>query len=82
MRYDSCYLNLPQNGSLPRGGGLGGGQGYKFQKTYAFAWFGKMSNGYDVLDRFPFFRQQYAGASRSLFACGSLCTHASSHFIA
>ena len=27
MRYDSCYLNLPQNGSLPRGGGLGWGQG-------------------------------------------------------
>ena len=44
MRYDSCYLNLPQNGSLPRGGGLGWGQGYKFQKTYAFAWFGKRSN--------------------------------------
>ena len=43
MRYDSSYLNLPHNGSLPRGGGLGWGQGYKFQKTYAFAWFGKRS---------------------------------------
>ena len=43
MRYGSSYLNLPQNGSLPRGGGLGWGQGYKFQKTYAFAWFGKRS---------------------------------------
>ena len=32
MRYDSNYLNLPQNSSLPRGGGLGWGQGYKFQK--------------------------------------------------
>ena len=41
MQYGSSYLNLPQNGSLPRGGGLGWGQGYKFQKTYAFAWFGK-----------------------------------------
>ena len=36
-------MNLPQNGSLPRGGGPGWGQGYKFQKTYAFAWFGKRS---------------------------------------
>ena len=26
------------------GGGLEWGQGYKFQKTYAFAWFGKRSN--------------------------------------
>ena len=43
MRYGSCYLNLPQNGSLPRRGGPGWGQGYKFQKTYAFAWFGKRS---------------------------------------
>ena len=43
MRYGSSYLNLPQNGSLPREGGLGWGQGYKFQKTYAFAWFGKRS---------------------------------------
>ena len=45
MQYGSSYLNLPQNGSLPRGGGPGWGQGYKFQKTYAFAWFGKRSNG-------------------------------------
>ena len=44
MRYGSCCLNLPQNGSLPRGGEPGWGQGYKFQKTYAFAWFGKRSN--------------------------------------
>ena len=43
MRYGSSYLNLPQNDSLPRGGGPGWGQGYKFQKTYAFAWFGKRS---------------------------------------
>ncbi|MFC2754252.1 MAG: hypothetical protein ACFN9G_13280, partial [Cardiobacterium sp.] len=26
MRYGSSYLNLPQNGSLPRGGGLGWGR--------------------------------------------------------
>ncbi len=32
----------PPNYPLPRGGGSGWGQGYKFQKTsYAFAWFGK-----------------------------------------
>ena len=51
MRYDSCYLNLPQNGSLPRGGGLGWGQGYKFQKTYAFAWFGKRSIACEARER-------------------------------
>ena len=44
MQYGSSYLNLPQNGSLPRGGGLGWGQEYKFQKMYAFAWFGKRSS--------------------------------------
>ena len=43
MRYSSRYLNSPQNGSLPRGAGPGWGQGYKFQKTYAFVWFGKRS---------------------------------------
>ena len=41
-------MSLPQNGSLPRGGGPGWGQGYKFQKTYIFAWFGKRSIVYQV----------------------------------
>ena len=53
MRYDSSYLNLPHNGSLPRGGGVGWGQGYKFEKTYTFAWFGKSS-----IDSFSF-RMRY-----------------------
>ncbi|MFC2753799.1 MAG: hypothetical protein ACFN9G_10840, partial [Cardiobacterium sp.] len=30
IRYGSSYLNLPQNGSLPRGGEPGWGQGHKF----------------------------------------------------
>ena len=34
---------LAPNCPLPRGGGPGWGQRFKFQKTYAFAWFGKRS---------------------------------------